>query len=170
MAGKGHPLHTSILHTSIAVLPFYTHFHCTLPFYTHFHCRISILHTLPLPYFHSTMILYCACAIQYISGARAMWKTLYITVLGLLATVSVNTALPPLQQLQQLSRNELVRVYFGAGFSYELIRCFLAALNGIVISLSTLKRILRKLNLRRRARPYNLRHAGNCLLVSCSAS
>ena len=54
-----------------------------------------------------------------------MWKTLYITVLGLLATVSVNTALPPLQQLQQLSSNELVRVYFGAGFSYELIRWFL---------------------------------------------
>ena len=54
VAGKGHPLHTSIIHISIAELPFYTHFHAELPFYTHFHCRTSILHPLPLPNFHST--------------------------------------------------------------------------------------------------------------------
>ena len=75
VAGKGHPLHTSIIHISIAELPFYTHFHCRtsilhplplpnfhstptsiakLPFYTHFHCQTSFLHPLPLTNFHST--------------------------------------------------------------------------------------------------------------------
>ena len=91
MAGKGHPLHTSILHISIAVLPFYTYFHCrtsilhalplpyfhstrtsiaVLPFYTHFHCRTSILHALPLPYFHSTELPFLLTASCFIAHAR----------------------------------------------------------------------------------------------------
>ena len=52
----GRVIHCTLLFY-ILPLPYY---HSTrtsiavLPFYTHFHCRTSILHTLPLPYFHST--------------------------------------------------------------------------------------------------------------------
>ena len=44
----------------------------------------------------------------------------------------------------------LVRLYFEAGYSYNLILCFLASLHGIVVSLRTLKRTLHKMGLRRR--------------------
>ena len=44
----------------------------------------------------------------------------------------------------------LVRLYFEAGYSYNLILCFLASLHGIIVSLRTLKRTLHKMGLRRR--------------------
>ena len=43
-------------------------------------------------------------------------------------------------------QDDIVRNYFEMGFSYHLILCFLVALHGVCISLSTLKRILRRLN------------------------
>ena len=46
--------------------------------------------------------------------------------------------------------DNLVRRYFEEGFSYNSILCFLLAYHGVCISLSTLKRIFRRLQLRRR--------------------
>ena len=66
-------------------------------------------------------------------------------------------------------REQLVKSYFNAGYTYNLILCFLAGVHGIIVSLRTLKRILRRLNLRRRgtgANMINLRIAARCMMVS----
>ena len=52
-----------------------------------------------------------------------------------------------------LQRDKIIRTYFEQGFSYHLILCFLVALHGVCISMSTLKRSLRRQGLQRRA-PY----------------
>ena len=39
-------------------------------------------------------------------------------------------------------------MYFEEGYTYKLILCFLAGIHGVVISLSTLKRMLKRQNLR----------------------
>lgn len=64
------------------------------------------------------------------------------------------------------TRDNIIRKYFEMGFSYHLILCFLVALHGIYISLSTLKRTLRRLNLRRRGLYSSLHYVGQCVLVS----
>ena len=50
-------------------------------------------------------------------------------------------------------QDDIIRAYFAMGFSYQLILCFLSAIYGVYMSLSTLKRSLRRLKLRRRG-PY----------------
>ena len=80
----------------------------------------------------------------------------------------VVNSLPPPHQLDHLSRDELIRIYFQDGFSNQLILCFLVLQCGIIytgISLSTLKRVLRRRNLKRRGSYSSLGHVGNCLLV-----
>ena len=62
--------------------------------------------------------------------------------------------------------DNLVRRYFEEGFSYNSILCFLLAYHGVCISLSTLKRIFRRLQLRRRGDYSSLQYVGRCLLVS----
>ena len=62
-------------------------------------------------------------------------------------------------------REKLIKSYFDAGYTYNLILCFLTGVHGIVISLRTLKRVLRRINLRRRgtgANAVNLRTAAWC--------
>ena len=49
-----------------------------------------------------------------------------------------------------MNRKELVLKYFREGYSYKSIVRFLEEVHGIFISVSTLKRILRTLGLRRR--------------------
>ena len=62
--------------------------------------------------------------------------------------------------------DSLVREYFEKGFPYRLILCCLTACHGMRITLSTLKRILRRLNVRRRGSYSSLQYVGDCLLVS----
>ena len=86
---------------------------------------------------------------------------------GLVST-TVSMPLPQMARNQYLSSSELVKMYFEEGYTYKLILCFLSGLHGIIISLSTPKRMLKKQNLRRR-RPLSRRRlirAGECLLVS----
>ena len=64
-----------------------------------------------------------------------------------------------------LERDRLIREYFARGFQYKLILCFLAAVHGICISLSTLKRTIRRLNLRKRGHYTSLWRVSRCLLV-----
>ena len=49
-----------------------------------------------------------------------------------------------------MDRDQLIAWYFSLGYSYKLIVCFLYFVHGISLSLRQLKRILKKLNLRRR--------------------
>ena len=63
-------------------------------------------------------------------------------------------------------RQRLVKAYFDAGYTYNLILCFLAGIHSIIISLRTLKRLLRRMNLRRRGAPSDLRTVARCLMVS----
>ena len=67
--------------------------------------------------------------------------------------------------VRPLSRDRLIREYFVRGFSYRLILCFLTAVHGVRISLSTLKRTIRRLDLRRRGHYTLLWRFGRCLLV-----
>ena len=48
------------------------------------------------------------------------------------------------------SRETLIRRYFEEGFEYRIILCFLYWIHGIVLSLRHLKRLLRRMELRRR--------------------
>ena len=66
------------------------------------------------------------------------------------------------------TRDNVVRGYFEKGFSNRLILCFLIAYHDIHISLSTLKRILRRLKLRRRGSYSSLQYVGRCVLVSAA--
>ena len=63
------------------------------------------------------------------------------------------------------THDDIIRSYFDMDFSYHLILCFLVALHGIYVSLSTLKHIIRRLNLGRRECYSSLRYVGRCLLV-----
>lgn len=49
-----------------------------------------------------------------------------------------------------MNRDKLVAWYFSLGYSYKLILCFMYFSHGISLSLRQLKRVLKKLNLRRR--------------------
>ena len=49
-----------------------------------------------------------------------------------------------------MNRDELVSWYFNLGYNYEVIVCFLHFLHGVDISLRQLKRVLKRLNLKRR--------------------
>ena len=62
-------------------------------------------------------------------------------------------------------QDNIIRHYFEMGFSYQLILCFLLAIYGVYISLSTLKRSLRRLNLRRRGPYTSLRVVRQTILV-----
>ena len=65
-------------------------------------------------------------------------------------------------------RHRLVKAYFDAGYTYNLIiiLCFLAGIHGIMISLRTLKRLLRWMNLGRRGAPCDLRTVARYFMVS----
>ena len=59
--------------------------------------------------------------------------------------------------------------YFDAGYTYHLILCFLAGIHGIIMSIRTLKRLLRRMNLRRRGLHNSHRTVCQCIMVSyCS--
>ena len=69
------------------------------------------------------------------------------------------------QEVAAPRTDSIIRSYFEKGFSYRLILCFLVAYHGIRMSLSTLKRRLRRLNLRRRGCHCSLYYTGQCALV-----
>ena len=70
-----------------------------------------------------------------------------------------------LLQVAMYSREDIIQFLFMEGFKYGLILCFLAKMFGIVISMRTLKRILKRLGLRRRGAHLNLRSVTQCLQV-----
>ena len=72
--------------------------------------------------------------------------------------------------LQLRVLDEEIRFLFTEGYPYKLILCFLAAVYTISISLSTLKRSLRRQNLRRRGVRNNIWQVGKHLLVSLLSS
>ena len=63
--------------------------------------------------------------------------------------------------------DDLLKAYFLRGYRYRVILCFLFGLHGIKMSLSTLKRKLKKLGLSRRSGCSDT-HLRNCVEVSCS--
>ena len=69
------------------------------------------------------------------------------------------------QEVAAPRTDSIIRSYFEKGFSYRLILYFLVAYHGIRMSLSTLKRRLRRLNLRRRGCHSSLYYTGQCALV-----
>ena len=60
---------------------------------------------------------------------------------------------------------ELVKLYFEAGYSYNIILRFLDGLHGIYLSLRTLKRLLNQMGLKRRGVSTNLVLASDCIKV-----
>ena len=69
-----------------------------------------------------------------------------------------------------VSPDDLIRHYFELGYTNLLISCFLYAVHGIVVSVSTVKRSLRKQHLRRRGLHRNLRLVAERVLVSLSVT
>ncbi len=65
--------------------------------------------------------------------------------------------------LQGRDRQELISLYFHDGHSYRLITWFLSLIHGISLSVRQLKRILKRLNLRRRPPP--AQRLNHCQLV-----
>ena len=57
--------------------------------------------------------------------------------------------------LDPMDTDELIGWYFSLGYTYQVIICFLYYVHGICLSLRQLKRILKRLNLRRRRYPIN---------------
>ena len=66
--------------------------------------------------------------------------------------------------LLSVSRDEIIRMLFHEGYSYNLILAFLVAVFGICISIRTLKRSLRQ-GLKRRNVDSDLPAVGQCLMV-----
>ena len=66
------------------------------------------------------------------------------------------------------TRDDIIRHYFSCGYTYSLIVCLLHFVHGVTLSLRQLKRILRRLNLRRRRAIDRtvLRRAAALLMVS----
>ena len=60
------------------------------------------------------------------------------------------------QGTEEVDINGLIRYYFYKGFVYEEIRLFLSKYHGEEMSLSTLKRRVKQLGLKRRNPQYNL--------------
>ena len=69
------------------------------------------------------------------------------------------------RMLPSVSRDEIIRMLFHEGYSYNLIISFLVAVFGICISIRTLKRSLRRQGLKRRGVDSDLRTVGQCLMV-----
>ena len=69
-----------------------------------------------------------------------------------------------------MNRQRLEKAYFDAGYTFNLILCFLAGVHGIVISLRTLKHPLQCMNLHRRGASSDLRTAARCMKVNFSSS
>ena len=114
------------------------------------------------PYYVYTSVAYRWCIIVHESQAimALTLPILFTCVCSLSIAVAVDN---------DHRREELVKSYFYAGYTYNLILCFLAGVHGIIVSLRTLKRVLRRLNLRRRgtgANSINLRIAARCMMVS----
>ena len=83
----------------------------------------------------------------------------WLVVVIVLFFVSVSLAANP-------QREQLVAMYFDKGYPYQVILLFLAAFHGIIMSMSTLKRILRKNKRRRRRKHSSLHHVGRYIMVS----
>ena len=64
----------------------------------------------------------------------------------------------------QRTRDEIIRILYEQGFQYGLILCFLVSVYGICISLSTLKRCLKRQHLKRRGNYSDLQHVGRCVM------
>ena len=137
MAGKGHPLQTSI-----------SDFHFRLPFYDQWAPPAIAIVRMRSP---SRQLTGC-------TGPRS-----YRSIMSWLSVLLIVLALSCVDCT--LERDRLIREYFARDFPYRLILCFLAAVHGICISLSTLKRTARRLNLRRRGQYTSLWRVSRCLLV-----
>jgi len=80
-------------------------------------------------------------------------------------------AIAPPALSRDLGRHELITKYFFEGYEYSLIVCFLFFVHGISLSVRQLKRILRRMNLRRRGDTGSIRHrrtVRNLIQVSSS--
>lgn len=65
---------------------------------------------------------------------------------------------------------QFIQLYFERGYSYRLILCFLLSCHGILLSLRTLKRTLKKMHLRRKGHVSQLVLAGSCILNELKGS
>ena len=83
----------------------------------------------------------------------------WLVVVIVLLSVSVSLAANP-------RREQLIAMYFDKGYPYQVILLFLAAFHGIIMSMSTLKRILRKNKRRRRRKHSSLHRVGRYIMVS----
>ena len=83
----------------------------------------------------------------------------WLVVVVVLPFVSIAVAANP-------RREQLVAVYFDKGYPYQVILLFLAAFHDINMSMSTLKRILRRSKLTRRREHSSLNRVGRYIMVS----
>ena len=100
----------------------------------------------------------CLAVFQCILPMRGYDQIKMVVVLLLALCTPVN-AIPPLQR----TRDEIIRILFEQGFQYGLILCFLVSVYAICISLSTLKRCLKRQHLKQRGNYSDLQHFGRCV-------
>ena len=146
-----------------------------LPLRSHFHFLLTST-SISLPsHFHLTRmidpVLPSTLRMRIPTPVRIVFKMLVTAwcVLSAFAVAVVESYVPPHSlQRNEASLEEIVFVYFHEGYSYKLILCFLAGVHGIMTSLRTLKRVLRKLGLRRRgcSSRTDLTRVGTYILVS----
>ena len=115
------------------------HFHCTLPLQLPMHTFIGLE--------------YCACT--YWPETIIAW----LVVVVVLLSVSISLAVNP-------RREQMIAMYFDKGYLYQVILLFLAAFHCIIMSMSTLKCILRKNKRRWRRKHSSLHNVGRYIMVS----
>ena len=113
----------------------------------HFHCNFD-------RYAMRQCIVRMCKRVHRIKDGKMPFSRVAVLLLFVLCVAESYPYLHPqhLQRLPVSPMQELVRTYFSEGYAYKMILCFLVGVHGIVMSMSTLKRIVRKLHLRRRGR------------------
>ena len=89
---------------------------------------------------------------------------IYILFTKVIVTIAVFNDGHPLLDDNNYSKDELVKAYFERGYTNVEISNSLAIGHAIVISVTTVKRILRRLNLKRRTMPNNLEDVVKAIL------
>ena len=83
------------------------------------------------------------------SRSYIIFLTLFTVIQKSFAVLPNYTPALPQNVAMHMGKDELVRHYFEQGYSNDEIACFLAMHHGIVLCIRTIKRILKRLNLKR---------------------
>ena len=83
------------------------------------------------------------------SRSYIIFLTLFTVIRKSFAVLPNYTPALPQNVAMRMGKDELVRHYFEQGYSNDEIACFLAMHHGIVLCIRTIKRILKRLNLKR---------------------